>query len=87
MKNQANKHCTDGEFMVGDWVFLKLRSHVQQSMEVRVNLKFAPRYYDLYQISECVCDMAYRLKLPDTTRIHLVFHYSLLKKAISNYRV
>lgn len=32
MKKQADKHCTDREFAVGDLVFLKLQPFVQTSM-------------------------------------------------------
>ncbi|GKE35528.1 retrotransposable element Tf2 [Tanacetum coccineum] len=32
MKNQANKHRTDRQFKVGDWVYLKLQPHKQVSI-------------------------------------------------------
>jgi len=85
MKSQADHHRTDREFAVGDWVFLKLCPHVQQSVEVRINPKLAPRYYGPYQIVEIIGLVAYKLKLPETARIYPVFHCSLLKKAIGNY--
>lgn len=32
MKRQADKHRTDREFQVGDWVFLKLQPFIQTSV-------------------------------------------------------
>lgn len=41
-----------------------------------------PRYYGPYQINEKVGIVAYKLKLPEGSSIHLAFHVSLLKNKI-----
>nr|XP_012570968.1 uncharacterized protein LOC101506525 [Cicer arietinum] len=87
MKDQADRKRRDVSFKIGEWVFLKLRPHVQNSVEARINLKLAPRYYGTFEITARVGAIVYRLQLPTTAHIHPVFHVSLLKKAIGNYRV
>ncbi|PNX64739.1 hypothetical protein L195_g062264, partial [Trifolium pratense] len=41
MKSQADKKRLDRSFMVGEWVFVKLRAHRQKSVVTRINAKLA----------------------------------------------
>lgn len=81
MKSQADKSRTERTFEVGDKVWLKLQPYVQTSISSRSNHKLAFKYFGPYEVESKVGSVAYKLKLPPTSKIHPVFHVSLLKKA------
>jgi len=62
----------------GDQVLVKLRPRRQTSTTGGVYSKLAKRYYGLFKVIKKIGSVAYQLNLPPTSRIHPVFHYSLL---------
>jgi hypothetical protein len=86
MKSQADVHRKERSFEVGEWIFVKLRAHRQHSVVTCIHAKLAARYYGSYPIIERIGAVAYKLRLPEGSKVHPVFHVSLLKKAIGNYQ-
>lgn len=82
MKHFADKHRTDKEYSVGDWVYLRLRPYRQMSVAVRRNLKLSARYFGQFQITQKVGSVAYKLDLPPNSKIYPIFHVSCLKKQL-----
>ena len=68
------------EFAVGDLVFLKI-TPLKASLMSGKGKKLQPRFVGPYKIIQRVGSVAYKLELPPSlSRIHNIFHVSMLKK-------
>lgn len=85
MVKVANVHRRASNIKVGDSVYLKIHPHREvSSMPTRLHPKLAIRYYGPFLVIKQIGAVAFQLQLPDSARIHLVFHVSQLKLAIGD---
>ncbi|KAL4303471.1 hypothetical protein GQ457_10G029000 [Hibiscus cannabinus] len=79
MKNQADKHRRELELEEGSWAFVRLQPYRHLSLRLQKHHKLGPSFFGPYRIIKRIGQVAYKLELPDSTRIHPVFHVSQLK--------
>ena len=79
-KAYADRGRRDSEYALGDMVLLSTKYLKLKADEgTKARAKLLPKFIGPYEIIQKVGTLAYKLGLPDTTRIHPVFHVSLLR--------
>lgn len=57
------------------------------SLVEQKNFKLSPLYYGPFKVLDRIGKVAYKLDLPTTSRLHPVFHVSVLKKQIGEKHI
>ncbi|MCO5560918.1 hypothetical protein L7F22_014538 [Adiantum nelumboides] len=80
-KKAVDRHRRDLKLKENDWVLLRFEKTCLRKKKGKERLfpKLSMRYYGPFQITERITDVSFRLRLPDTWKIHNAFHVSLLK--------
>lgn len=78
-KHVVDKRNRDSEFSLGDMVLL---STLNIKLKFKGASKLLPKWIGPFKVLDQVNPVAYKLKLPNTLKIHNVFHVSLLKAAM-----
>ncbi|XP_068657887.1 uncharacterized protein [Aristolochia californica] len=79
LQDVYDKDHREVSFEVGEYVWLRFQPYRQLSLVEPPCHKLLPRFFGAFPIFRRVGPVPYQLKLPDTTKIHDVFHVSLLK--------
>ena len=65
--------------------YYRLQPYKQMSLkQANKDNKLSPKYYSPYKVLQKIGTMAYKLELSASSRVHLVFHVSCLKKVIGD---
>ena len=76
MNTAADHHRRDLSFEVGDSIYLKFRPYQRLSLARQLNEKLAPRFYGPFWVVQSMGKVAYKLQLPPSSNIYLIFHIS-----------
>ncbi|GJU29374.1 ty3-gypsy retrotransposon protein [Tanacetum coccineum] len=83
MKTYTDKKRSEREFVVGDWVYLKLQPYRKLTLRIHKQHKLSAKFFGPFKVLQKIGKVTYKLELPSTASIHPVFHVSLLKKCHS----
>lgn len=84
MKDNAGKHRRELDLTIGSMVFLKLRSYSQQSIHRRTCQKLAAKPFGPFKVLQRIGKVAYKLRLPEGSKVYHVFHISQLKHVLGH---
>nr|KYP33323.1 hypothetical protein KK1_045833 [Cajanus cajan] len=70
------------QFQIGDFVYVKLHPYKKVLVAFKKNAKLSPKYFGPYNVIDRVGQVAYKLDIPSTSKVHPVFHVSQLKKHV-----
>ena len=76
MKQHADKKWSDKQFVVGDFVYLKLQPYRQTTIANRKCLKLYACFFGPFLILEKIGEVVYKLALPLEAKVHHVSHVS-----------
>lgn len=79
MKEYADKNRREVNLDVGSCVYVKLQPHRQVSLSGAKYHKLSRRFHGPFFVTARIGPVAYKLALPSYSKIHNVFHCSLLK--------
>jgi hypothetical protein len=79
MKLLADRNRIPHKFKEGDLVFVKLRPYRQNSVMGKRIHKLSKRFYGPFKLLQAIGEVAFKLELPEGSKIHPVFHVSQLK--------
>ena len=85
MKQQLDR--TNRTPDVGDWAHVKLQSYRQHSVALKLNQQLEAKFFGPFQVVPKIGYVAYKLNPPKSSKIHPVFHISLLKRHVGNHSV
>jgi hypothetical protein len=75
---KMKQHCSERDFEVGGWVFLRLQPYKKMSLKQQNK----DEYYGPYNVLKRIGKMDYRLELPPSSHVYSIFCVSCLKKVI-----
>jgi hypothetical protein len=81
-ETQANKKRRSLTFQVGEKVLLSSAHINLASRNPKATRKLSPRFIGPYPVIQKVSEVAYKLELPASLKIHPVFHVSRLKSYV-----
>lgn len=75
MKHYVDTKRKFAEFKVGVMVLVKLQPYRKHSLSLHQNQKLGLRYFGPFPILERIGDVAYKVLLPPSAKIHHVFSH------------